>query len=457
MVQARWRATRSSSPWPIPTPRSLPEEAKAARADAIMATGRSDYPNQVNNVLGFPFIFRGRARRARDADQRGDEDGRRRARWPSWRKEDVPDAVGARLRRSSASRFGRDYIIPKPFDPRVLLCVAPAVAKAAMDTGVARHPIATSTPTATASSGMLSAARARSCSVVHEQRPARPEAHRLPRGRRPAKISRAAQILAEEGIAQPILLGRPRGASSAPLEALRAQGLRASRSSTPRPPPVRASTSRPTTTAAAPRRHARTTPPCSCSRSRQLLRRDDGRPGRRRRLVSGLTTHYPDTIRPALQVIGVRRGRAARQRPLHAAAQGAGLLLRRHHGQHRPDGRGPGRDRHRSRADDREQLFDIKPRVAMISFSNFGNDAPPAGRQGPRGGRDRAAPAPGPRVRRRDAGRHGGAARVSCRSSYPFARLTGPANVLVFPDLRARTPPTSSSGGSPTPTPSARS
>ena len=104
-----------------------------------MATGRSDYPNQVNNVLGFPFIFRGALDVARHRDQRGDEAGRlagaRRA-----GQEDVPDSVLAAYGGESF-RFGREYLIPKPFDYRVLLWVAPAVAEAAMSSGVARKPI----------------------------------------------------------------------------------------------------------------------------------------------------------------------------------------------------------------------------------------------------------------------------------------------------------------------------
>lgn len=114
--------------------------AKAARADVIMATGRSDYPNQVNNVLGFPFIFRG----ALDTRSRHIDEGMKMAAAQALAKlarEDVPEEV---LRSYGVSRlsFGPDYIIPKPFDPRVLSCVAPAVAKAAMDGGQAACPIA---------------------------------------------------------------------------------------------------------------------------------------------------------------------------------------------------------------------------------------------------------------------------------------------------------------------------
>ncbi|MGH6955075.1 MAG: phosphate acyltransferase, partial [Caulobacteraceae bacterium] len=122
-----------------PDPEITPEEAKAVRPDAIVATGRSDYPNQVNNVLGFPYIFRGaldvRARRvnmemkiacARALAQLA--------------REDVPDEVAAAYR-GGHLKFGPDYIIPSPFDPRLICYVPPFVAQAAMDSGVARRPI----------------------------------------------------------------------------------------------------------------------------------------------------------------------------------------------------------------------------------------------------------------------------------------------------------------------------
>jgi len=122
-----------------PDPEITYEDAFDARPDIIMATGRSDYPNQVNNVLGFPFIFRG----ALDVHATAiNEEMKKAASYAlaALAKEDVPESVkmaygGAQL------KFGREYIIPKPFDQRVLTWVAPAVAKAAMETGVARTPI----------------------------------------------------------------------------------------------------------------------------------------------------------------------------------------------------------------------------------------------------------------------------------------------------------------------------
>src|SRR5688500_3868411 len=119
-----------------PDPEILPEEVMAVRADALIATGRTDYPNQVNNVLGFPFIFRG----ALDVRARAITEEMKMAATRALAelaKEDVPEAVASAYNVTSF-RFGPDYLIPKPFDPRVLLWVAPAVAKAAMESGVAR-------------------------------------------------------------------------------------------------------------------------------------------------------------------------------------------------------------------------------------------------------------------------------------------------------------------------------
>ncbi|MEM9393862.1 MAG: NADP-dependent malic enzyme [Pseudomonadota bacterium] len=121
-----------------PDPEITPEEAQAIRPDAIVATGRSDYPNQVNNVLGFPYLFRGaldiRARAINDEMKIACAEA-----LAALAREDVPDEVALAYGRKLS--FGRDYIIPTPFDPRLIHKVPPAVAKAGMDTGVARKPI----------------------------------------------------------------------------------------------------------------------------------------------------------------------------------------------------------------------------------------------------------------------------------------------------------------------------
>ncbi len=122
-----------------PDPEITPEEVEEVRDDAIMATGRSDYPNQVNNVLGFPYIFRGaldvRATTINDAMKLAAAEA-----LAALAREDVPDEVAAAYQ-GNRPRFGRNYIIPVPFDPRLISAIPPAVAKAAVDSGVARRPI----------------------------------------------------------------------------------------------------------------------------------------------------------------------------------------------------------------------------------------------------------------------------------------------------------------------------
>ena len=176
-----------------------------------MATGRSDYPNQVNNVLGFPFIFRGALDvRATDINEamklaavagagRAGAGGRAR--------------LGARRPTALESlRFGREYLIPKPFDYRVLLWVAPAVAEAAMETGVARQPIADFDAYRRRLEALLSRRRASVMRGVIDQAQARPEADRLPRGRAPEDPARR-EDPGRGGDRQPILLARRGGRS----------------------------------------------------------------------------------------------------------------------------------------------------------------------------------------------------------------------------------------------------
>jgi malate dehydrogenase (oxaloacetate-decarboxylating)(NADP+) len=122
-----------------PDPEITPEEARAVRGDVIVATGRSDYPNQVNNVLGFPYIFRGaldvRASTINEAMKIAAAQA-----IAALAREDVPDEVHAAYK-GRKLRYGREYLIPTPFDPRLISTVPPAVAKAAIESGVARKPV----------------------------------------------------------------------------------------------------------------------------------------------------------------------------------------------------------------------------------------------------------------------------------------------------------------------------
>ena len=192
-----------------PDPEITYELATATRPDVIMATGRSDYPNQVNNVLGFPFIFRGALDVRAQHDQRRDEDrrragaGRARARGRA-----RVGAEGLRARRSFAS--GADYLIPKPFDPRVLLWVAPAVAKAAMDSGVARKPIADIEAYRESLERIMGPSREVMHLVDAQGAGQSRAASCIPEGEHEL-ILRAARAVADQNIARPVLLGRPDG------------------------------------------------------------------------------------------------------------------------------------------------------------------------------------------------------------------------------------------------------
>ena len=187
-----------------PDPEITPEEVAEVRSDAIMATGRSDYPNQVNNVLGFPFIFRGaldvRARKINEQMKKAAAMA-----LAALAKEEVPDDVKRAYGNENFS-FGRNYLIPKPFDKRVLTRVAPAVAKAAIESGVARINI----EDFNAYAKSLQERLGQTGSIMRNIR------SRLPNGDKPkivfpegtnARILKAVSILEEEGLIQPVLLG----------------------------------------------------------------------------------------------------------------------------------------------------------------------------------------------------------------------------------------------------------
>lgn len=186
-----------------PDPEISYELAISARPDIIFATGRSDYPNQVNNVLGFPFIFRGALDVRATAINEEMKLAAVRA-IANLAKENVPETVMKAYNESNVE-FGRTYIIPKPIDPRLIECVSPAVAKAAMDSGVAKHPILDWDKYRLELRNRLGLDNSfiRRMMTQAKQNPKRvvfAEADNL-------KILKAAQICKEEGIAIPILLG----------------------------------------------------------------------------------------------------------------------------------------------------------------------------------------------------------------------------------------------------------
>jgi malate dehydrogenase (oxaloacetate-decarboxylating)(NADP+) len=188
-----------------PTPEIMPEEATAIRPDAMICTGRSDYPNQVNNVLCFPYIFRG----ALDvgASTINEEMKRAAVNAIAGLARETPSDVVARAYGGEARLFGKDSLIPAPFDPRLILRVAPAVARAAMESGVATRPIAD----LEAYAERLQRFVFRSGFVMRQifaQAKKAPKRVIYADGE-DERVLRASEVVLEEGIARPILIGRP--------------------------------------------------------------------------------------------------------------------------------------------------------------------------------------------------------------------------------------------------------
>ncbi|ARN80012.1 NADP-dependent malic enzyme [Methylocystis bryophila] len=187
-----------------PDPEISPEEAREARPDAIVATGRSDYPNQINNVLGFPYIFRGALDvRAKTINMEMKIAATKAL--AQLAREDVPDEVASAYR-GARPRFGRDYLIPAPFDPRLISVVPPAVAKAAMDSGVARRPIVDMK----SYRGELSARRdpvAALMQTIFDRVRSEPKRVVFAEGEE-EQVIRAALAFVNEGLGRAILVGR---------------------------------------------------------------------------------------------------------------------------------------------------------------------------------------------------------------------------------------------------------
>jgi len=348
-----------------PDPEITPEEARAARPDVIMATGRSDYPNQVNNVLGFPFIFRGALDVAASEINEAMKMAASKA-LSALAKMDVPDSV-SKAYGGEAFRFGREYLIPTPFDFRVLLWVAPAVAEAAMASGVARKPITDMAAYLRRLEALLSRSR-ELMGIVIEKARHNPKRIVFPEGEHP-KILRAAKILAEEGICRPVLLARePKVETMARELQLPMDQIEVIHTETS--PKLEIYARRLLEL----RRRAGMTPE---SAARMVRIRNVYAPlmldaGDADGVISGLTQSYPDTIRPALQIVGTAPG-VQRVSGLYilmlkdttfffadttvnidpTAEQLAEIALL---------------------TADAVRRFDIEPRLALISFSNFGSN-----------------------------------------------------------------------------------
>ncbi|HDZ12954.1 MAG TPA: NADP-dependent malic enzyme, partial [Bacteroidetes bacterium] len=409
-----------------PDPEISYEDAKEARSDVIMATGRSDYPNQVNNVLGFPFIFRG----ALDVRAKGINEKMKIAAahaLANLAKEDVPDSV-IKAYGGKPITFGPDYIIPKPLDPRVLLWEAPAVAKAAMETGVARIQIDLDKY-----KERLTALLGRSHEIMRiilNKAKLSPRRIVYPEGEE-EKILRAAQILVDENIAKPVLLGREKvireKAKELHLE------LRGVEIVDPWHYPklddyvqelykLRQ------------RRGATLVEAKELMRDKTYFGSMMVRQGDVDGLISGLTKHYPATIRPALQIIGVRDDMTR--------VSGLYIII------------GPKdiyffADTTVNIDPSAEELaeiaiccseiakrFDVEPRVAMLSFSNFGSTKHPHSEKMARAVDIIKSRKPNLIVNG-EMQADTAVVAETIEKTYPFSDLKEPANVLIFPNLEA--------------------
>jgi malate dehydrogenase (oxaloacetate-decarboxylating)(NADP+) len=408
-----------------PDPEIPYEQARAARPDAVIATGRSDHPNQVNNVLGFPFVFRG----ALDVRARSINDEMKIAAAVALRdlaREEVPAAV---LTAYGLERltFGRDYVIPKPLDSRVPLRVAPAVAQAAVDTGVARAVIAPAEYREQLAR-RFAPGRGLLRSVITRARNS-PRRVVFSEGEEP-RIIRAAEAVAREGIGFPILLG--------PADAVRDQ------MATMKVDASRIEVVDPATSDD----HDRYAEIFSARRRRKGVTRREAGPlmaqpnyfgammvseGDADAFVAGVSYHYPDVVRPALQVVGPAPG-VTRVAGMHVMLiSGRPYVLADTTVNVDPSAEELAVIT--SMVAEEAAELGLEPRVALLSFSNFGSTRHPRAAKVAEAAALVQARHPGLQV---DGEVMADVAlRRELRAEYPFTLLRGDANVLVFPSLEA--------------------
>ena len=411
-----------------PDPEILPEEVAKVRDDAIMATGRSDYPNQVNNVLGFPFIFRG----ALDVRATGINEDMMLAATTALAglaREEVPDTVRGAYESSELS-FGRDYLIPTPFDHRVLVHVAPAVAEAAMKSGLSRIQVeldeyrdrlrASLGPGREVMRWMTRRARRKPARVVF------PEGHN-------DSVIRAAAEMVEDGVCRPVLLGRP------PRLAEKAEALGVSLDGVEIVYAAELEDKRLEFAHTLFERRARkglTLAEAEWNLFKPIyFAASMVEAGEVDAMVAGIEANYREILRPVLQVVG----------PAEDAKRAAGLYMLAF----------PDRellffaDTTVNIDPDAETLRDIalqtaafvrelgiRPRVAMVSFSNFGSAShDESTRMSDAVDLVRAAD-PDLEI---DGEMQADTAvdAIKLRDTYPFTHLQGPANVLIFTRLSA--------------------
>lgn len=408
-----------------PDPEIRYEIAREARPDAILATGRSDYPNQVNNVLGFPFLFRGALDvRATEINEAMKVAAARAL--ASLARQEVPDSV-LRAYNLTSLEFGPDYIIPKPVDPRVLVWVAPAVAQAAMESGVARTEIDIEEY-----KECLAARFDKSREIkrfVIQKATSAPKRVVYTEGEE-AHVIRAAAIVTEGKIAEPILLGR----EEVIRERARALGIKT---------PLHVIN--PVTAPALPyyvdeyyklrqrrgvtRREAASLLERATYFGLMMVHMGDADA-----FVGGLTQHYPDVVRPALEIVGRKEG--------VSKVAGMYIMIVRDKTYFLTDTTVNIELSAQEMAEiaqlaaDRVTTLGIEPRLAMLSFSNFGSTRHPLSDKVRHATEMVKAARPDLMV---DGEMQADTAVVSelIEREYPFSTLQGGANVLVFPSLEA--------------------
>jgi malate dehydrogenase (oxaloacetate-decarboxylating)(NADP+) len=400
--------------------------AKATRDDIIMATGRSDYPNQVNNVLGFPFIFRGALDvRATEINEEMKLAASRAL--AALAKQEVPDSV-TKAYAGQKFTFGPEYIIPKPFDPRVLLWVAPAVAQAAMDTGVAKQPIADMKAYVQRLEGLQGRSKDVIRSVVNRAKE-NPKRVVFPEGDNPL-IQQAVAQMVDEGICIPILLGEPHKVKA--VAADHGIDLTGVEILDPETDPWRQEAEDAFYDLRKRRGITR------FESKRQIHRRIYFgammcRMGKADGLIAGLTMYYPDTIRPCLEVIGTRKGvkkvcgvytMVLKNRVLFfsdttmniepTAEELAEIAM--------------------LTSDLVKDTFNMEPKVAMLSFSSFGSVEHPLVRKVQKAVEIIKATRPELKC---DGEMQADTALGEgiLAENYPWVDLPGGPNVLIFPDM----------------------
>lgn len=410
-----------------PDPEITYPEAVAARDDIIMATGRSDYPNQVNNVLGFPFIFRGAldVRASMINDEMKIAASMSLARLA---KEDIPDSV-IRAYGGKRIEFGKEYIIPKPFDPRVLLWEAPAVAEAAMFTGVAKNPIMDFEEYRDRLEARLGKSHEIMRFFIHKAQIVNKKIV-FPEGEE-SKILRAAQIIVDEGIAKPVLIGD----KETIVQKIVDLGLHFEREEIEIVEPA---ISKNLDKYANDFFELRQRKGITKADAKRLMKTPNifgmmmVRNGDADGLISGLTQPYPDTVRPALQIIGKDEG----------VNNIAGMYMMIFKNQRifisdatiniKPDAEQLAEIAILTA--DKVKKLGVTPNIAMLSFSNFGSTKHPDSEKVRRAaeivkqlrpdltidGEMMADTALDPEI---------------ITEYYPFSALKDKANVLICPEL----------------------